>query len=136
MEQCRKYAGGEDVAALEAAVRENPHDGGHVYRLGREYLRLGRWDMCIKTLIRHLLTPGAVWADERSDSMCCIARAYKAKGDFANAKKWYLRAAAEAGHLREPFAELSQLLYELHEYEGAAYFEKCALMIDERKKNA
>ena len=136
MQQFRKYAGGEDIDALEAAARDDPLDGGRVYRLGRGYLRLGRWDMCIKTLIRYLSTPGAVWADERSDSMCCIARAYKAKGDFANAKKWYLRAAAEAGHLKEPLEELSRLLYELREYDVAAYFEKCALAAKEEEKNA
>ena len=86
---------------LELSVEEAPFDDRNVHYLGREYLFYGRWDDCIAALKRHLKLPSAVWADERAASMRYIARAYIGKGDRAAARDWYLRAIAEAPHLRE-----------------------------------
>ena len=97
---------------LELAVREKPGDDRNMHYLGREYLFYKRWDDCINILKRHLALPNATWADERSASQRYIAQAYFAKGEKRQAESWFLRACAEAPHLREPWAELARFYYE------------------------
>ncbi len=120
---------------LELSVREAPQDDRNMHYLGREYLFRGRWDDCIATLKKHLSLPAAVWVDERCASMRFIARAYAAKGDFASAEAWGWRAIAEAPHLREPFLDLSRLLYEIKDWEGVVYLTGKALRITERSRS-
>ncbi|MBQ3378911.1 MAG: glycosyl transferase family 2 [Clostridia bacterium] len=122
---------GEFVSLLEAYVREDPHDAEGVFYLGREYMYCGKWDMCIKTMIRHLSMPGVVWPGERCASMLCIARAYEEKGDAGNAQKWFLRAAAEGVHLSEPHRELARFLSKQGELYGAIYFKRRARLLNE-----
>ena len=125
---------GQYLPLLELAVRETPEDDRSVHYLGREYLYHGRWDDCIRTLERHLSLPSAVWADERAASMRYIARACGEKGDTAAARSWYLRAVAQAPHLREPCMDLAWLLYGQGEWDGVLYFTGCALAIRERPR--
>lgn len=120
---------------LELSVEEAPFDDRNVHYLGREYLFYGRWNDCIATLKRHLKLPSAVWADERAASMRYIARAYIGKGDRAAARDWYLRAIAEAPHLREGYLDLARMLYEDGEWEGVLYFTGCALRLTERPRS-
>lgn len=119
---------------LELSVEEAPFDDRNVHYLGREYLFYGRWNDCIATLKRHLKLPSAVWTDERAASMRYIARAYLGKGERAAARDWYLRAIAEAPHLREGYLDLSRMLYEDGEWEGVLYFTGCALRLTERPR--
>ncbi len=123
---------GQYLPLLELSVLEDPEDDRNVHYLGREYLFRGRWDDCIVTLKRHLTMPGAVWRDERAASMRYIAKAYAQKGDLSQARDWYLRAVAEAPHLREPYIDLALLLYGREEWDGVLYFTGCALEIQER----
>ena len=116
---------GQYLPLLELSVAEDPEDDRNLHYLGREYLYYGRWDDCIRTLTRHLALPSAVWRDERAASMRYIARAHR---------DWYLRAAAEAPHLREPWTDLAMLLYEDQEWEGVLYATACALKIRERPR--
>ncbi len=117
---------------LELSVREDPEDDRNMHYLGREYMYHGRWDDCIATLKRHLRLPRAVWRDERAASMRFIARSYAMKGERRQARDWYLRAIAEAPHLREPYMDLAMLLYEDENWDGVLYFTGCALEILER----
>lgn len=119
---------------LELAVEEAPLDDRCRHYLGREYLFWGRWDDCIHTLQHHLSMPSAVWADERAASMRFIAQSYEHKGLPKEALRWYLRAAAEAPHLREPLVELALLLYTQKEWDGVLYFTQKALAIGERPR--
>ena len=112
---------GQYLPLLELSVAEDPEDDRNLHYLGREYLYYGRWDDCIRTLTRHLALPSAVWRDERAASMRYIARAHARKGERDEARDWYLRAAAEAPHLREPWTDLAMLLYEDQEWEGVLY---------------
>ncbi len=123
---------GQYLPLLELSVAEDPEDDRNAHYLGREYLFAGRWDDCIAALERHLAMPRAVWRDERAASMRYIARAWGEKGKPALARDWYLRAIAEAPHLREPYMDLAMLLYERGEWEGVLYFTGCALEIRER----
>ena len=119
---------------LELSVREAPEDDRNMHYLGREYLYYGRWDDCIQTLQHHLAMPTATWADERAASMRYIAKAYAAKGQEETARDWYLRAIAQAPHLREPYMDLSLLLYARQQWDGVLYFTGCALAIRERPR--
>ncbi|MBD5161072.1 MAG: glycosyl transferase family 2 [Oscillibacter sp.] len=126
---------GQYLPLLELSVEEDPSDDRNMHYLGREYMFKGRWDDCIRTLKRHLAMPSATWRDERCASMRYIARAYAGKGETAAARDWYLRAVAEAPHLREPYMDLAMLLYERKEWDGVLYFTDCALRITERPRS-
>lgn len=125
---------GQYLPLLELSVAEDPEDDRNLHYLGREYLYYGLWDDCIRTLTRHLALPSAVWWDERAASMRYIARAHARKGERDEARDWYLRAAAEAPHLREPWTDLAMLLYEDQEWDGVLYATACALKIRERPR--
>ena len=129
-----KKSRGQYLPLLELSVAEDPEDDRNLHYLGREYLYYGRWDDCIRTLTRHLALPSAVWRDERAASMRYIARAHARKGERDEAQDWYLRAAAEAPHLREPWTDLAMLLYEDQEWDGVLYATACALKIRERPR--
>ena len=64
-----------------------------------------------------------------------IARSYWEKGDISQARGWYLRAIAEAPHLREPCTDLALMLYHQGEWEGVLYFTSCALAITVRPRS-
>ena len=119
---------------LELSVEEDPDDDRNVHYLGREYMYHSRWDDCIRTLERHLAMPSATWADERSASMRYIAHSWAMKGQRQLARNWYLRAIAQAPHLREPYMDLALLLYEDSCWDGVLYFTSCALGIAVRPR--
>ena len=125
---------GQYLPLLELSVEEDPEDDRNTHYLGREYMYHQRWDDCIRTLKRHLELPKATWADERAASMRYIARAYANKGDGRQALGWYLRAVAQAPHLREPYTDLASFLYEQQEWDGVLYFTGCALNIKNRPR--
>jgi glycosyltransferase involved in cell wall biosynthesis len=125
---------GQYLPLLELSVQEDPEDDRNVHYLGREYMFRGRWDDCIRTLKRHLAMPRATWRDERSASMRYIARAYGEKGEPEQARGWYLRAVAEAPHLREPWMDLARMLYQQQEWDGVLYFTGQALAITHRPR--
>lgn len=125
---------GQYLPLLELSVAEEPDDDRNVHYLGREYMYKGRWDDCIRTLRHHLAMPSATWADERAASMRYIAKSCTMKGQRQAARDWYLRAIAEAPHLREPYVDLAMLLYEEKQWYGVLYFTECALAITHRPR--
>ena len=116
-------------------MAEAPEDDRNVHYLGREYMYKGRWEDCIRTLERHLSMPTALWADERAASMRYIALSSAMLGRRQAARDWYLRAIAQAPHLREPYLDLARFLYENEEWEGVLYFTGCALSITNRPRS-
>ena len=120
------------LGLLEMSVEECPDDDRNMHYLGREYMFKGRWDDCIRTLKRHLEMPSATWKDERSASMRYIANSYYKKGDIPQARDWYLRAIAEAPHMREAYVDLAFMLYNEKDWDGVLYFTGCALNIKNR----
>ncbi len=125
---------GQYLSLLELSVQEAPEDDRNMHYLGREYMYRGRWDDCIRTLQRHLKMSTATWADERAASMRYIARAYANKEDETAALCWYLRAVAQAPHLREPCTDIAAFLYDREEWDGVIYFTGRALAIAERPR--
>ncbi|MGI6031633.1 MAG: tetratricopeptide repeat-containing glycosyltransferase [Eubacteriales bacterium] len=126
---------GQYLPLLELSVKEEPNDDRNVHYLGREYMFHSRWDDCIRTLQHHLAMPSATWLDERCASMRFIAKSYWMKGNVDQARNWYLRAIAEAPHLREPYIDLANLLYEEKAWDGVLYFTDCALRITHRPRS-
>lgn len=125
----RQYLG-----LLELSVEEDPEDDRNVHYLGREYMYRGRWADCIHTLIWHLSMPKSTWKDERAASMRYIARSYLMLGQRQQARCWYLKAVAEAPHLREPYLDLALMLHEQQEWEGVIWLTDCALQITQRPR--
>ena len=123
---------GQYLPLLELSVREAPEDDRNMHYLGREYMFYGQWDRCIETLKRHLAMPTATWRDERCASMRYIARSLTALGRRQEAKEWLYRAVGEAPHLREPYVQMAELLYQEENWAGTLYFAQCALDIRER----
>lgn len=119
---------------LELSVQEDPEDDRNMHYLGREYLFRGKLDACISTLKTHLSMPHAIWEAERAASMRYIAKAFLGKEDPEQARDWYLRAIAEAPHLREAYLDLAMLLYQQERWDGVLYFTSCALEIKTRPK--
>lgn len=117
---------------LELSVQEDPEDDRNVHYLGREYMYRGRWEDCITTLRYHLTMPRATWPDERCASMRYIARAYLGLGDRETAQRWYLRAIAEAPHLREPWLDYGQLAYDQQQWYLLLWLMEQVLKIRER----
>ena len=126
---------GQYLPLLELSVKEDPDDDRNVHYLGREYFFYHRWEECIATLMHHLSMPTATWKDERSASMRYIAKSCLMLGDSQQARNWYLQAIAEAPHLREPYMDLAQMLYESQEWDGVLYFTECALSITQRRRS-
>ncbi|MNP01108.1 hypothetical protein D3C76_929110 [compost metagenome] len=117
---------------LEMSVKEDPTNDRNMHYLGREYMFYEKWDQCIETLEKHLSLPTATWKDERSASMRFIARAYKEKKDFQNARNWLYKAIAETPYLREPYVEFAQLAYLESDWLGIYYMAENCLKIKER----
>ena len=117
---------------LELSVREAPQDDRNLHYLGREYLFRGRWEECIRTLKAHLALPSATWRDERAASMRYLGCAYEQLGEMGEAESWYLRAIAEAPHLREPWVDLAMLCYRREDWEGVRWLTGRALAIEKR----
>lgn len=126
---------GQYLPLLELAVEENPHNDRNMHYLGREYFYYQDWDDCIRVLERHLAMPEAVWADERSASMRYLARSYAAKGNDAMARKWFLRGAAEAPHLREPLVDFAVYLVGQKEWEGVIWLAQQSLKLQQRPRS-
>lgn len=100
---------GQYLPLLELAVKESPENDRSAHYLGREYMYHGMWEKAIAELERHLSLKSAVWRDERCASMRYIAKCRLALGDRCAAESWYLRAIAEAPHLREPWLDCARL---------------------------
>ncbi len=130
----RSKSRGQYLPLLELAVQENPQNDRNMHYLGREYMYYGRWQDCIDTLKRHLQLPSALWRDERAASMRFIARSYQALGQDDEAESWYLRAVAEAPHLREPWLEFARLAYQKADWNAVIWLTERALKITERPR--
>lgn len=125
---------GQYLPLLELSVQEDPDDDRNMHYLGREYLYKGQWQRCIETLTHHLAMERAVWIDERCASMRYIAQAYLALGDNKQAKIWYLRAVAEAPHLREPWLDFAKFAYINQDWYLLIWLTEQALAIKDRPK--
>ena len=126
---------GQYLELLELSVQESPDDDRNMHYLGREYMFYKNWNKCIETLKKHLSLPTATWKDERSASMRYIARAYRAKNNMQEARRWLYRAISETPYLREPYVEMARLAYAQNDWTGVIHMAEEALKIKERPQS-
>ena len=124
---------GQYLGLLEMSVAECPDDDRNMHYLGREYMFYGRWNDCIKTLLRHLALPSATWRAERAASMRYIARSYKELDQPVMAERWLWRAVAEAPDQREAALELSEFALEREDWPLLVRAAEICLNVKERK---
>jgi len=117
---------------LELSANEDPEDDRNMHYLGREYMYKAMWDQCIETLKKHLELPRATWKDERCASMRFIARSYKHKKEYGEARNWLYKAIVEAPHLRDPYVEMAQLAYDERNWPCVFHMIEEALKIKQR----
>lgn len=126
---------GSYLPLLELSTKEDSDDDRNMHYLGREYMFYGMWDKCIQTLKKHLEMPGATWKDERCASMRFIAKSYKEKGDFNQARYWLYLAIAEAPHLRDAYGEMARLAYFERDWPRVFFMVEAAMKIKERSSS-
>lgn len=117
---------------LEMAVEEDPDDDRMTYYLGREYFYHNQFDKAIKTLMAHLELPSAKWNEERGASMRWIAQSHFKMNRPGEGSKWYFKAMAETGHMREPYVEFARCLYPFKDWPMINYLIDEALKITKR----
>lgn len=102
-----------DLALLQEAVREAPHDARIRAYLGREYMYQNMREECIKTYKEFLTMP--CWNVERGFAMQNLANV-----DEPNREFWLKMASMETPHHREPLVELARYYY-THSNWGECY---------------
>lgn len=90
------------LGMLARAAQEHPNDARLCHYYGRELFFRGQWAEARVELMRHVTMPESTWADERSQSY-----RYLGKMDY-QPERWFLKAAAEAPHRREPWMDLAK----------------------------
>lgn len=88
---------------LQLAVRESPQDDRVQHYYARELYYYGQRDDAAREFKKHLAMETAIWDAERDQSML-----YLAECEPHYRYVWLMRAAAEAGHMREPWVALAQ----------------------------
>ena len=124
--------GSEGVVFFADKIQEDPQNDRNTHYLGREYLFRGEYQKAIDMLLRHLSLPAATWADERCASMRYIAKSYDAMNNAAEAERWFLRAEAEAPHLREPWTDAALFYYRQKNWHAMLFCCEKALTIKNR----
>jgi tetratricopeptide (TPR) repeat protein len=94
-----------DLALLEEAVRENPHDSRIRAYLGREYMYQGMNEKSVQTYKEFLTMP--CWNVERGQAMQNLATV-----DPDNKLYWLKSAAMETPGHREPLVSLAKHYYQ------------------------
>ncbi len=121
-----------NLPLLTLAVKEHPESPRNLHYLGREYMYAEDWDRCIETLKHYLTMPQATWDEERAASARFIARAYQAKGERGESRRWFYRAMAEAPNVREAYVEMARLCYWEQDWVGVSCFAQQALDIRDK----
>ena len=76
--------------------------------------------------------PQATWENERCYVYRVMGRCYNELFDWGNAEKAFQMAASEAPNTREPWCELSGLMYRLNRWEESFAYAMRALRITNR----
>lgn len=102
---------------LEQSAAENPDNHSIVFWLGREYMFVKEYDKAISTLNKHIALKSADWDEERSASRRFVARCYHAKGNAAEARRWFFGALYECPRVREPYLAMAKFAYDIKDWE-------------------
>lgn len=117
---------GQYMDLLELSVKEDPDCPRNAFYYARELSFHSRWRESIEACERYLKLPRAQWPNERCYAYRVMGRCYNELGEPWNAERMYLMAASEAPNTREPWFELSALMYRQHRWaECYAFAAKC-----------
>jgi glycosyltransferase involved in cell wall biosynthesis len=123
---------GQYMDLLELSVKEDPLCPRNAFYYARELSFNARWREAIDACDRYLKLPGATWENERCYAYRVMGRCYKELGEWGNAEKAFHQAASEASNTREPWCELSLLMYHQSRWEECFAFAMRAIRIKDR----
>jgi glycosyltransferase involved in cell wall biosynthesis len=123
---------GQYMDLLELSVKEDPRCPRNAFYYARELTFHGRWDEAMAALAKYLGMPEATWQNERCYAMRLMGKAFSEVGHMDKAETWLHRAAAEAPNTREPWCELSMLMYRQSRWLECYAYAKRALGILDR----
>jgi glycosyltransferase involved in cell wall biosynthesis len=118
---------------LQLSVDEDPICPRNAFYYARELSFNSRWQESIAACKRYLNLPGATWCNERCYAYRVIGRCWVELGNFVEAEKAFLLAASEAPNTREPWCELSTLMYKQSRWEESLVYALRALRIVDRE---
>lgn len=123
---------GQYMDLLELSVKEDPSCPRNAFYYARELSFHGRWRESIAACEKYLKMPEATWHNERCYAYRVMGRCYNELLEWDNAEKSFQMAASEAPNTREPWCELSALMYRLSRWEESFAYAMRALRITDR----
>lgn len=124
---------GQYLDLLQLSVDEDPNCPRNAFYYARELSFHARWQDAIDACNRYLKLPGATWNNERCYAYRVMAKCYSELGNLAEAEKSLFMAASEAPNTREPWCELSLLMYKQKRWEESFTFALRTLKIENRE---
>jgi len=125
---------GQYMDLLELSVKEDPQCPRNAFYYARELSFNARWQESINACKSYLALPRATWMNERCYAYRVMGRCYSELGDTVGAEKAFQMAASEAPNTREPWCELSMLMYRQLRWEECFAYAMRALRIVDRAK--
>lgn len=124
---------GQYMDLLELSVKEDPNCPRNAFYYARELSFNARWHESIEACERYLKLPGATWPNERCYAYRVMGRCYNELGDPQNAERMFMMAASEAPNTREPWFELTALMYRQHRWSECYAFAVRCISIKDRE---
>jgi glycosyltransferase involved in cell wall biosynthesis len=119
---------------LKMSIEEDPYCPRNAFYYARELSFTSQWAESVKECERYLALPRATWPNERCYARRVMGRCYVELGQLANAEAAFRAAAKEASNTREPWFELSALMYKQQRWvECLDFASKCLAILDREK---
>lgn len=115
---------GQYLPLLKLSVEEEPENDRNQFYLAREYMFYNMPQDAIPHFLKHLEL--STWKPERATGMRYLGKA------TGQREHWFLRACAESPERREPWVDLAQYYYEVHNWPGCYSAATRALSITEK----
>ena len=125
---------GQYMDLLELSVNEDPQCPRNAFYYARELSFNARWEESIVACKNYLKLPRATWMNERCYAYRVMGRCYNEIGLNQEAEQAFHSAAGEAPNTREPWCELSMLMYRQSRWEECFAYAMRALKITDRAR--
>lgn len=124
---------GQYMDLLQLSVDEDPDCPRNAFYYARELSFHYRWQDAIDACNKYLALPRATWPNERCYAYRIIGKCYSELGNFFESEKAFQKACSEAPNTREPWCELSLLMYRQNRWEECFAYASRALRIESRE---
>jgi len=124
---------GQYIDLLELSVKEDPFCPRNAFYYARELSFHGKWHEAIAACKNYLNLPNATWMNERCYALRVMGKCHQEVGDWKAAENAFHMACIEAPNTREPWCELSLLLYRQNRWAECFAFSMRALQITSRE---